>query len=473
MGLVAALIKGGAGILATRSQTRIAAMASDRVRDGVVGRLLLHGLADPSPVAVARCSSRIREVQGAVHDGVLAIARAIAQLVPIAIALLLVSPWLSIVATTILVPFSVLLSRARRGWRTQHERFLVASDELHEEMDDLIRHADLWRTYGTGHQVRIALDRIAARVIATQSRAETVRAALSASNEILGAFALVLALLAGARWSAYVSDGTIIAFAAVFFMAYKPLRDLGDARTCLHRGEDALRVLRSISLAQTLSEEPQAAPAWPSRAGELRVDQVAVPLVTPAVSFCAPAGSIVAIVGPTGIGKSTLLRTLLGLEPHASGSIWFHNVPLRPGHVGPTQRPFAWVPQDAPIVGGTLDDNFVLAGTTETDATSEMEKLGASLLRSALSGVKLGAAGRALSGGERRWIAVARALATRMPVLLLDEPTVGLDAGARQRMLDTLAAVRGQRTMIIVSHDDDVVKLADRVVEMKGGPASR
>jgi len=72
--------------------------------------------------------------------------------------------------------------------------------------------------------------------------------------------------------------------------------------------------------------------------------------------------------------------------------------------------------------------------------------------------------GRDLSGGERRWIALARALATQLPVLLLDEPTVGLDPIAKGRVIDALVRLRGKRSMVCVSHDPDVLAAADSVV---------
>ncbi len=469
LGLVIATIKGGAGVTAARHQTRLAAAASETIRDRVVTRLLDHGLAAPSPLALARVSSRVREVADAVQDGVLATARSLAQLVPIAVTLMLLSPSLTLVAAGVIVPFGWLLSRARKSWRTDHERFLAASDELQGEMDDLIRHADLWRTYGTGHRVRQQIHRLTQAVTTTQMRAETLRAVLSSSNEILGALALLLALVAGARWTSHLPPGTIIAFAAVFFMAYKPLRDLGDARTFLARGDDALASLDALSHETHHHADTAESPA-PRHQVSVVVQDVCVRGQSAPISFHAAPGEIVAIAGPTGIGKSTLLRSLLGLEPASCGVVQVDGHPLRPGVVGPVERPFAWVPQDAPVISGTLDDNFLLAGATETDAKRELERLGASFLKSALAEMKLGASGRTLSGGERRWIAVARALATRLPVLLLDEPSVGLDAAARQRLLDTLQSLRGRRTVIVVSHDHDVIALADRVVWMKQWP---
>jgi ABC-type bacteriocin/lantibiotic exporter with double-glycine peptidase domain len=145
------------------------------------------------------------------------------------------------------------------------------------------------------------------------------------------------------------------------------------------------------------------------------------------VSLTVGAGEIVAIAGATGVGKTTLLRTLLGLEPPVSGAIVFDGASIDAAEAGPRARPFAWVPQD---------------------------------------GARLGAAGRAVSGGERQWIALARALATKQPVLLMDEPTSGLDAESQERVLAGIARLRGERSVVIVTHRPEPLKIADRVVHL-------
>ena len=92
--------------------------------------------------------------------------------------------------------------------------------------------------------------------------------------------------------------------------------------------------------------------------------------------------------------------------------------------------------------------------------------IGALRLLEGCDGAALGAAGRPVSGGERKWIALARAIATDLPVLLLDEPTAGLDRAAEMRVLAALEQLRGERTIILVSHQAEVVALADRVVRV-------
>ena len=232
---------------------------------------------------------------------------------------------------------------------------------------------------------------------------------------------------------------------------------------------DSLREL-TFTAPGKLAEPPAPAATFePETSGFLQplaVHNLRVTGRLPAISFEVPPGNLVAVAGPTGAGKTTLLRALLGLEPEAQGEMRFGTRSLLHTSVGPAARPFAWVPQDAPIISGSLEDNFHVAGVNRESGLAGLALIGASDLTDGIASVKLGANGRDLSGGERRWIALARALATRMPVVLLDEPTVGLDPVSKQRVIDALIRLRGQRSLLCVSHDPDVIAVADSVIRV-------
>jgi ABC-type transport system involved in cytochrome bd biosynthesis fused ATPase/permease subunit len=190
-------------------------------------------------------------------------------------------------------------------------------------------------------------------------------------------------------------------------------------------------------------------------------------------SFTAEPGEIVAIVGPTGAGKTSLLRALLGLDP-SSGSVRYGAEELCEAGVGPSQRPFAWVPQEPAIVSGSIEENVALAapeGAGAEAARDALEAIGASELLTRRAGATLDAGGPELSGGERQWIAIARAIGSGLPVLLLDEPTSGLDGEAQERVLHALRSLRGRRTILIVTHRTEPLAIADRIVELSAAPA--
>ena len=138
--------------------------------------------------------------------------------------------------------------------------------------------------------------------------------------------------------------------------------------------------------------------------------------------------------------------------------------------VGPGARPFAWVPQDAPIVGDTLAINVGLGRADDDAAIPDpapvLAQLGNEALGASLGDEVLGTV-RPLSGGERQWIAVARALATGLPVLLLDEPTSALDGASQARLLEAIARLRGERTVILVTHRPEPLAIADVIVRLE------
>jgi ABC-type transport system involved in cytochrome bd biosynthesis fused ATPase/permease subunit len=367
----------------------------------------------------------------------------------------------------------------RRRLRDGTSRATRLAERLHENLDELVTHLDLWRTYGAERRIFDALESSGEAAGLAAARAETARALGSGANEVAAAAALLAVIAIVERGGLDLRQGPLVAFAAVFFLMYRPLRDLGDARSFVERGAQALATLDEVrtggapgtSVHSVVRTERTPVPAWP--AAPLAVRELAVVrggMRTPEVTLHADPGEFVAVVGPTGAGKTSLLRALLGLERDVVGAIGYGDRDLTCAGVGPAERPFAWVPQEPAIVSGSLADNVAL-GARESWSPADVERALTSIGASSLSPRVLdllSAGGPELSGGERQWVAIARALATGLPVLLLDEPTAGLDAASQERVLAALAALRGKRTMIVVTHRPEPLALADRVITIEG-----
>ncbi|MDB5614392.1 MAG: transporter ATP-binding protein [Devosia sp.] len=176
------------------------------------------------------------------------------------------------------------------------------------------------------------------------------------------------------------------------------------------------------------------------------------------------AGSVVALIGPSGIGKSTLLRMIAGIDTEFAGSITVDDVPAAiastPGFVFQDPRLLPWL---------TAMDNFraVNARCTPEQAQNALGRVGLA-----------DAAGlypHQLSGGMQRRVSLARALAVNASLLLLDEPFVSLDRALVAEMHQVFRAVvdEGQPTVLFVSHlADDAARLADRVIVLDQRPAT-
>ena len=468
IGIIAAVAKAISSIVVSFFECRLSGQIAASQRERACAALLMSGQAPGGGNPGALLAVRLRELERAVSAGALTGARAVAQLVPLVATLIFVSLRLAILAALVLLPFTLLLARGRRPFRAAPEAALKDAEQLHASVDELVRQLDLFRSYGRGRALLEHLGASGRRAILRLSKVEALRSGLSAGNEVLGALALLGMLLAAPRLGVGTHDGTLIAFAAVFFLAYRPLRDLGDARAWSQRGASALAGVQRLIESAPSSGAVATAAREVHGLDRLEVDRFGARWHAGRTSFTVEPGELVCLYGPTGSGKSTLLRALLGLEP-AEGTLRYGGRDLSAAPVGPASRPFAWVPQEAGLVAGSVLDNVALF-SSGPGALQALDGIGAGAL-SALADERVGPFARALSGGERRQVAIARAVSTELPVLLLDEPTEGLDADAQQAVLSALGRLKGKRSMLVVSHRPEVCALADRTVAVGASPS--
>jgi len=242
--------------------------------------------------------------------------------------------------------------------------------------------------------------------------------------------------------------------------AYLPLRALGSQ---FHATADGLAAAEEVI---SILETQAPAAAAPSPAGTalsaIFVDAVSVRhegRAEPApdrATFAVVGGRLTVLTGPSGCGKTTLLGCLLGFTEPASGSIT----------PGPAAGAAGWLPQDPTLFAGTVADNIRLGRPDAPDEAVESAARAAALDDVPLDRV-LGERGQGLSTGQRRRVALARALLPGRPVLLLDEPTAGLDAAREATVVATLrrCAAAGQ-AVVVVTHRPALIAAADRVVDL-------
>jgi ATP-binding cassette, subfamily B, bacterial PglK len=222
---------------------------------------------------------------------------------------------------------------------------------------------------------------------------------------------------------------------------------------------------------------------WQGRPrGEIRLHEVSFryapdrPEAVSGVSLVIPAGAVIGIMGPNGSGKTTLLDLICGLLTPQSGHVEVDGVRVQQANRAAWQCTIAYVPQQVFLFDATLAENIAF-GVPAANIDRERLKVAVRLARleecvaNLPNGYEemLGERGCRLSGGQRQRLAIARALYRGASLLILDEATSSLDTTAESEIVETLHALRPNRTTLVIAHRAEALRHCDLVVELRNG----
>ena len=259
--------------------------------------------------------------------------------------------------------------------------------------------------------------------------------------------------------------------------AYLPLRQVGAryhaAAEGLAAAEQVFEVLETPLPAAGLGGGGGGVPAPDLRTATISVEGLVVRrdgLLGETTFTLAPRETL-AVTGPSGAGKSTLLNAVLGFATPAEGRILVDGTDLADIDPATWHRQIAWVPQRPHLFAGTVADNVRLARPEATDEQVRAALAAAGALDFAAPGDPVGEDGSGLSAGQRQRLALARALLTDRPLLLLDEPTAHLDSATEAAIVTSLRTTAHPRTVLLTAHRPALLPLADHVLPLPPPPA--
>ena len=274
-----------------------------------------------------------------------------------------------------------------------------------------------------------------------------------------------------------VSIGTVVAFVLLVASLFEPVQQLSQLYNSVQSAAAALRKLFAILDAEPEIDEAPGAIDLPARGAlEVRGATFAYAGGPPAlidVSITVADGERVALVGPTGAGKSTLAKLMARLYDPGEGSVSFGGVDLRHATLGSLRERIVVVPQEGFLFDGSIRDNVRIAHAEATDAevAEAFARIGAlehfEDLPDGLD-TQVHERGSRLSAGERQLVALARAALVDPAVLVLDEATSNLDPGTEAEVERALERLMTGRSVVVVAHRLSTVRRADRIAVVHG-----
>lgn len=382
-------------------------------------------------------------------------------------------------APLVVYPLMRLGQRVRKTTRRSQEALELVT---HRTSEAFTGHR-IVKAFGAEGREGARFERVVHALYRINMRVTGAVAILPPLMEFIGGIALVGALWYGSSRiaSGALTPGEFSGFLFAAFMMYAPIKKLSRVNATVQQAIAAAERIFEMLDTHTEVREVADAPAL-ARLGrsiefrevgftyEDRPDQ----FILRDVSFEVPAGQVVAIVGLSGAGKTSLVNLVPRFFDVTEGAILIDGVDVRAVSLVSLREQIALVTQDTVLFDATIAENIAYGrpGASPAEIEAAATAAHAHEFISGLAGgydARIGERGQRLSGGQRQRLAIARALLTDSPLLILDEATSSLDAESEQLVQEALANLMRNRTTFVIAHRLSTVRRADQIVALEQG----
>jgi subfamily B ATP-binding cassette protein MsbA len=377
---------------------------------------------------------------------------------------------------------ALLTARFGTAMRNLSRESFEGNKELTDTAQEALSNQTIVKAYRGEKRESARFTTVAKRIVRANLRTARISGFAPPTIEMIGVVFIVFLLFFGQREivSGRMNAAQFLTFLFVLFSSYDPMRKLSRLQNAMEQALAAAHhVWEVMDEDAHLPEKPNAVALGPlTRAIELK--DVSFGYANEArsvlhdINLSVPAGSMVALVGESGGGKSTLTKLLPRFHDPVSGVVLWDGIDLRDATISSLRAQIALVTQETVLFNDTVRHNIAYGKPEATQAEIE----GAARIAFAHDFIEelpqkyetiVGERGIFLSGGQRQRLAIARALLVDAPVLILDEATSALDAESERFVQQAIANLVRNRTTLVIAHRLSTVRRADAIVVVEGG----
>ncbi|GAB3915534.1 ABC transporter ATP-binding protein [Microlunatus endophyticus] len=432
---------------------------------------------------MTRMTSDVEAFSQLLQQGLVQATVAMVSCLGIAVVLVVFDWRLALCVSVLLIPLVITTLWFRR---VSTATYLLARERisiLYADMQESLNGVAVSQAYNQQPANEDRFGRLAEDYFRARARSMELQARFFPFIDLMSviAKAITLAIGAGLIANGGLTSGVLIAFLLYLDQFFAPIRQVSVVFDQWLQATVASRQLRE--LLQTPSATPQAEPALPvpSRLrGEITLDNVTFAYESTGlvamddVSLEIPPGQVVALVGTTGAGKSTLMKLVARFHDADAGRILIDGLPLREFDLPGYRHQLGFVPQEPFLFSGTIRSNIAYGRTEASDLAVERaaREVGAhEFIRGLPQGylTPVSEQGKSLSAGQRQLLSLARALLVDPSILLLDEATANLDLATEAHVQRAMGLVASGRTTILIAHRLQTARASHRILVVDNG----
>jgi ATP-binding cassette subfamily B multidrug efflux pump len=385
----------------------------------------------------------------------------------------------------VLIPMPFIVLGTRFFGRQMHRRYQDVQGsfaDLTEGVRERLAGIRIVKAYGTETTEQQQIEQLSGKYIQKNLNLVAITGSFFPLMLLFSNTSLAIVIYLGGRQTILqeITAGDFVAFISYLGLLTWPMMAMGWVTNLIQRGRASLDRIHAVL--QTLPDIADSKNAVPIRkaTGQLRFNHVGLsynktdPPALSDIQMDLDPGETLGIIGPPGSGKTSLLNLVLRFYDATEGHIFMDGVDIRSLRLSDLRSQIAYVPQEPFMFAGTILENLTLGDRTysrdKVERAAELASIYTTIQSFPLGfETVVGERGIILSGGQKQRIALARALLSHRPFLLLDDPISQVDTDTGTRIIDTVRSLAGQKTIMIVSHRISALRFADRMMSVSKG----